>query len=106
MDVAGGIGVHVAGRTEHVAAVGKVDDQVGTASRPDTVCAVIVDHFVADTIEVLAKGEALHPFEKSRMIRKDIFKRTMLLAGLAHENPSCFLQDLGLDDSGAIPEIG
>ncbi len=105
MDIAGGVGVHVARRTEHVTAVGKVDDQVSTASRPDTVCAVIVNHFVADTIEVLAKRETLHPFEESRMIRKDVFKRTMLLAGLAHENAACFLQDLGLDDSGTILEI-
>jgi hypothetical protein len=67
---------------------------------------VIVNHFVAGAVEVLAKSEVLHPFEKSRMIRKDIFKRTMLLAGLAHENASRFLQDLGVDDSGTIPEIG
>jgi hypothetical protein len=40
------------------------------------------------------------------MIRKNVFKRTMLLAGFAHENAPCFLQDLGLDDSGVIPEIG
>jgi hypothetical protein len=65
-----------------------------------------VNQFVAGTVEVLAKSEALHPFEESRMIREDIFKRTMLLAGLAHENAPCFLQDLSLDDSGPIPEIG
>jgi hypothetical protein len=40
------------------------------------------------------------------MIRKNIFKRAMLLAGLAHENAPGFLHDLGLDDSGTIPEIG
>jgi hypothetical protein len=40
------------------------------------------------------------------MIRKNIFKRAMLLAGFAHENASCFLQDLGLDDSRTIPEVG
>jgi hypothetical protein len=66
---------------------------------------VIVNHFVAGTIEVFAKPQALHPLEKSRMIRKNIFKRTMLLAGLAHENAPCFLHDLSIDDSGPIPEI-
>ena len=106
VDVAGGVGVHVAGRTEHVAAVGEVNDQICTASCPDAVCAVIVNHFVAGTIEVLAKPKALHPFEERRMIRKHVFKRTMLLAGLAHEDAPCFLQDLRLDDSRAIPEIG
>jgi hypothetical protein len=106
VDVASGVGVHVAGRTEHVAAVGKVHDQISTASRPDAVCAVIVNPLVAGTIKVLAKSEALHSFEESRVIRKNIFKRAMLLTGLAHENASCFLQDLGLDDSGTIPEIG
>jgi hypothetical protein len=66
---------------------------------------MIVNHFVAGTVEVLAKPEALHPFEESWMIRKNIFKRAMLLAGLAHENAPCFLYDVGLDDSGTIPEI-
>jgi hypothetical protein len=106
VDVAGGIRVHVAGRTEHVAAVGKIDDQIRTAPCLDAVCAVIVNHFVAGTIEVLAKPEALHPFEESRMIRKHVFKRAVLLAGLAHENAPCFLHDLRLDDSGPIPEVG
>jgi hypothetical protein len=40
------------------------------------------------------------------MIRKNVFKRTVLLTGLPHENAPCFLQDLGLDDSGTIPEVG
>jgi hypothetical protein len=65
-----------------------------------------VNQFVAGTVEVLAKSEALHPFEESRMIRKHVFKRAMPLTGFAHENASCFLHDLGLDDSGTIPEIG
>src|SRR5579863_759608 len=106
VDVAGCIRVHVAGRTEHVAAVGKVHDQIRTAPGPDAVCAVIVNHFVAGTSEVLAKCEALHSFEELWMIRKYVFKRTVFLASLAHENAPCFLHDLRLDDSRAIPEIG
>src|SRR5580693_6739909 len=106
VDVAGGVGVHVARRTEHVAAVGEIDDQIGAAPCLDAACTMIVDHFVAGTIEVLAKPQALHPFEEIRMIRKHVFKRAMLLAGLADENTPCFLHDLRLDDSRAIPEIG
>src|SRR5580692_9678071 len=106
VDVAGGVGVHIAGRTEHVAAVGEVDDQIRTAPCLDAVCAMIVNGFVASTIEILAKPQALHSLEENRMIRKHILKRAMLLAGLAHENASCFLYDLRLDDSRPIPEIG
>src|SRR5580693_5893952 len=106
VDVTGGVGVHVARRTEHVAAVGEVDDQIRTAPCLDAVCTMIVNRFVAGTIEVLAKPEVLHSFEESRMIRKHVFKRAMLVAYLAHQNAPCFLHDLRLDDSRPIPKIG
>src|SRR3984957_7592569 len=106
VDVTGGVGVHVARRTEHVAAVGEVNDQIRTAPCLDAACAMIVNRFVAYTIEVLAEPEVLHSFEERRMIRKQVFKRTMLLAGLAHQNAPCFLHDLRLDDSRPIPKIG
>jgi hypothetical protein len=67
---------------------------------------MIVNQLVAGTIEVFAKPQAFHPFEKRRMIRENIFKRAVGLAGLAHENVPGLLYDLGLNDSGAIPEIG
>jgi hypothetical protein len=67
---------------------------------------MIVNGFVASTIEILAKPQALHSLEENRMIRKHILKGAMLLAGLAHENASCFLDDLRLDDSRPLPEIG
>src|SRR5580658_4038541 len=72
VDVAGSVGVHVARRTEHVAAVGEVDNQVGATPGLDSVCAMIVDHFVAGTIEVLAKPEVLDAFEELRMTRKHV----------------------------------
>src|SRR6266852_1232391 len=39
------------------------------------------------------------------MIRKHVFKRPMLLAGLAHENATCLLHDLRLDDSRPVREV-
>src|SRR5260370_33915571 len=39
------------------------------------------------------------------MIRKHVFKRPMLLAGLAHENAICLLHNLRLDDSRPVPEV-
>ena len=106
MDVAGAVGVHVAGRTEHVAAVGEVNDQICAATCPDAVHAVIVNRFVAGAIKVLAKPKAFDPSEKRGMVRKHVFKRTMLPAGLAHEDAPCFLENLRIDDSRAISEIG
>ena len=106
MDVAGGVGVHVARRTKHVAAVGEVDNQIGAAPRLDAVCAMIVNLFIAGTIEVLAEPQTLHPFEESRMIRDHVFKRAMFLARFAHEDAPSFLHDLRLDDSRLVPEVG
>src|SRR6202050_1042154 len=63
VDVAGGIRVHVAGRTEHVAAIRKVHNQIRTAPGPDAVCTMVMNHFIASTSEVLSKAEALHPFK-------------------------------------------
>lgn len=105
VDVGGGVGVHIARRTEHIAAVGEVDDQIGAAPCPDAICAMIVNHFVAGTIEVLAKPQALHPFEEFRMIREHVFKRAMFLAGFAHEDAACFLHDLRLDNPRPVPEV-
>jgi hypothetical protein len=66
---------------------------------------MIVNHFVPGTIEVLAKPEVLHSFEELRMIRKHVFKWTVLLAAFAHKDAPCFLHDLRLDDSRPIPEV-
>src|SRR5208337_5043238 len=105
VDVAGGVGIHVARRTEHVAAVGEVDNQIGAAACLDAVCAMIVNLFIAGTIEVLAESQTLHPFEESRMIREHVFERAMFLASFAHEDAPSFLHDLRLDDSRPIPEV-
>src|SRR5262249_35854959 len=101
----GAVGVHVAGRTEHIAAVGEVNDQICSAARSDAIHAVVVDRFVAGAIEVLAEPKALHPSGKRGMVREHVFKRAVLLASLADENATFFLENLRLDDSGPIREI-
>ena len=47
---------------------------------------LVVNLLVAAAFKVLAEPKRLHPFEKSQMIRKNVFKRTMLLAGFAQAN--------------------
>jgi hypothetical protein len=64
-----------------------------------------VNPFVADTIEVLSERKGLHSFEESRMIRKHVFKRSMLLAGFAHDDAPSFLYNLCLDNSRSISEV-
>jgi len=106
MNELGCVRIHVAGRTNHIAAVREVDNQVRTSSLPDTVWAVIVNRLVVGTVEILSKGKALHFLEKVRMIRKHVFEWAMPVAGLAYKDSACFLHYLRIDDSGSLSKVG
>ena len=65
VDVTGGVRIHIARRTDHVAAVGEIDDQICAAPCLDAVCAVIVDHFVAGTLKSLPNARLSIRLKKS-----------------------------------------
>jgi len=64
-----------------------------------------VNRFVTGAIKVLAKPKAFDPSEKRGMVREHVFKRTVLLAGLSHEDAPGFLDNLCRDNSRPFPEI-
>ncbi|OLB17693.1 MAG: hypothetical protein AUI12_13290 [Acidobacteria bacterium 13_2_20CM_2_57_6] len=60
---------------------------------------------IVNAFEVSAEREAFHPSKEVRVIGECILERTMFLAGLPHEDASCFFHYLGFDNSGVLSEI-
>src|SRR5215471_1396795 len=105
VDVAGGVGVHEAWRTHHVASVGQIDDEKAPSAGANTVWTVTVHVAVVGALEVSSEGKALHPSKEIRVTGECVLERAMFLACLPHEDAPAFFQYLGFNDSGVISEI-
>jgi hypothetical protein len=66
---------------------------------------MIVHILILNAFEVCTKCKAFHSAEEVWMIGQHIFKRTVPFASLPHKNSPCFLNNLGLHDSGAFSKI-
>jgi hypothetical protein len=64
-----------------------------------------VDTTIVNTFEVSAKSKTFHLSKEIRVIGKRVLERTMLLAGLPHEDASALFQYLRFNDSGIISKI-
>ena len=97
VDVAHLVRVHEAGIAHHVAAVGEIYGEHGTAAIADVRRAVLVQAFVVVRGNVAAGELALNPLQETGVHRHQIFIVAVLRAVLDHPDLTVALHDLRFD---------
>ena len=98
------VGIHETLIAHHIAPVGQIHGQNGSAAIFDGRVPVPMDMRRPPRMEIPAKKQTFHPFGEIRICREDILKGAVLFTNLAHQHTAALFHNLSLDASRVFPD--